>query len=737
MQTYYATVRDTQGDALTGATVTVYMADGVTVAPSIYDRHGAAQPNPLQSDSAGEFAVAAPDGTYVISVQTPGNVENRTIVLLDSTALVTALPIAVASAQASATLAQNAANAALASGQLYQTTAAGITATNATTNKYFLVISTDGSGAWYLWQNVSGTATAVLDINGQQVGIPAAAAIIGINKVIAPLSFFDDGFWSSVFLSQSGNGAAGGIDQVGTLWWSVAQLLRVAIGDAVFGDTEIFFQDTNYSFAVVDKYNTPIFGVVNGNLLISTNTNTPIDPALVAAIDGENLGRSAKITQRINTSIQRPTSKYSLAIIEGQSYGSGFCACPPPTTLNAFPTLLMTGASVRCASGGSGFTPIGSSILQPLVGTMENVNTSAVVSASAYAAAPDITSQGETMLTGALKQLKQMINDRLGVTDDPTRCYIAQDVAVVNTSIAQWLPGASSNLYPRGTAGVALANSLANADAGSLLNVVARIWIQGENDGGGSQVTYDSNLTAYRAQRDIDDAATTGQTRPAPFFLYQVGKQAFSMMSIRMAHWIYSYSTPNTYLFSPVYFVPGRNNHLSGNGQRWVGNMLGKVMYRTLILGEHWEPLHPLSIMSGGGNSIIVGFHVPQPPLRFASPFDATVNPLSYVDQGFTIADDAGTVTITSVAIVGKTVLQIFFNRPLTTNPQLYYADGAHDGAGCVQDSDSTGAVDKYTYNAGAGQDAVENIASLVNNTYPLNNWLIAFQLPIPWTYSA
>jgi hypothetical protein len=302
MQTYYATVRDTQGDALTGATVTVYMADGVTVAPSIYDRHGAAQPNPLQSDSAGEFAVAAPDGTYVISVQTPGNVENRTIVLLDSTALVTALPIAVASAQANATLAQNAANAALASGQLYQTTAAGITATNATINKYFLVISTDGSGAWYLWQNVSGTATAVLDINGQQVGIPAQQAVARLNAKTKsifsrPFSSLSSGFADkNGYLIQYTTNAGRIFDLLLTNFKSVPSAIK----------TRLF---SSLSFAIADK---------NGYIKSATlNTGASIEPLLFTPVQA--LAASMFIIPAYGQSLSIGTSSPALTTTQPYS----------------------------------------------------------------------------------------------------------------------------------------------------------------------------------------------------------------------------------------------------------------------------------------------------------------------------------------------------------------------------------------------------------------------------------
>ena len=63
MQKYASNVQQTNGDALTGASVTVYTDSAHTTKATIYSDNGITQTtNPLTTDAEGEFSFYAADG---------------------------------------------------------------------------------------------------------------------------------------------------------------------------------------------------------------------------------------------------------------------------------------------------------------------------------------------------------------------------------------------------------------------------------------------------------------------------------------------------------------------------------------------------------------------------------------------------------------------------------------------------------------------------------------------------
>jgi hypothetical protein len=282
--------------------------------------------------------------------------------------------------------------------------------------------------------------------------------------------------------------------------------------------------------------------------------------------------------------------------------------------------------------------------------------------------------------------------------------------------------------------------------AGGTYGVAAMIYMQGENDYGNTdgettyQIYYD--LLAQLRQDFISDVVTeiVGQSQIPAMFTYQTNEgYTRDDIAIGQAQLDLALNNANEgwYMAAPDYPVTDKGGHLDPNGYRWIGAQFGKVMHRVLDLGQRWLPLYPIQI-TNRGQTILVDFHVPEPPLVFDLPWKGsdvapgTLGPATLSNQGFTVQDDTGIVPISNVQIVSDAQVMITIARPLSTTPVLKYADQTHNsGNGGLRDSDPTVADDVYSYTAGNGQYAAADIPSLVGLPYPLWNWCVAFNMPI------
>ncbi len=189
------------------------------------------------------------------------------------------------------------------------------------------------------------------------------------------------------------------------------------------------------------------------------------------------------------------------------------------------------------------------------------------------------------------------------------------------------------------------------------------------------------------------------------------------------------YST--VYMVGPAYAPPREGIHFTGNGYRWWGAMIAKVLNRILERGEQWLPLY----MTGAtyrGNTILANFHVPYPPLQFQDVF-AVLTPTLFTDKGFTVLDGSGTrLPITAVTLVGESMVAITVTGTITAGSTVRYADGTfHNGQGNLCDSDPTFSDVTYQYSATSGQLPAENIPAWIGQPYPLWNWCCIGSVPL------
>jgi hypothetical protein len=182
------------------------------------------------------------------------------------------------------------------------------------------------------------------------------------------------------------------------------------------------------------------------------------------------------------------------------------------------------------------------------------------------------------------------------------------------------------------------------------------------------------------------------------FITYQVGAQYTRGMRlpIGMAQLEASNEYEDVICAGPVYQMTDFGGHLDGNGYRWYGEMLGKVYYKTKILGEDFKPLQPKRLEKDPNDlkKIHVTFHVPEPPLVFDTNILKKEN-----NFGFNLYMRGRALTITSLEIVNDTIVTLTTNENLTDGIiAVSYASNNTRGHGNLRDSDPWQAFFNYEF---------------------------------------
>ena len=256
-----------------------------------------------------------------------------------------------------------------------------------------------------------------------------------------------------------------------------------------------------------------------------------------------------------------------------------------------------------------------------------------------------------------------------------------------------------TNSFSAGMTQVQAATEIA-AGQGDTLAVRAVAIIHGEADHKGGTAIYDQNLLEWQSDYEADITAITGQTSPVPLFLCQLSswsKYDTATSLIPSAQLAAADARPERiYVVGPKYFLPYSDGvHLTGHGERWLGEYYAKAYHRVLIDGEPWIPLRPQAV-SRDGAVIIADFHVPSPPLVLDT--ERVSDPGNF---GFEFWDSSGAPpAIVNVELVGDTQVQLTLaEEPTGDNQRLRYAytgqpgnlAGPMTGArGNLRDSDPT-----------------------------------------------
>lgn len=335
---------------------------------------------------------------------------------------------------------------------------------------------------------------------------------------------------------------------------------------------------------------------------------------------------------------------------------------------------------------------------------------------------------------------------------DPAQKFIANSTGLGGRSIERLSKGCTSYGYEylyKDAFLDYLDNTKSAMDAeGKTIKCVAVIFMQGEynydghNSGqgfeNGTDATSDKDeykalLLQLKKDMQADIMEKYGQTEPPLFFIYQPGGAFItnSTSSINMAQQEVASECEDAVLLGSAMPCPRfRGGHMSSNGYRWQGEMIGKQLAESLIWGEASHAVLDRAI-TVEGNKVHIDYEVPVPPLVVDT---CTVQAQS--TYGYFVYVDGVGVTIESVE-VHNTRVTLTCVQELSGKVAVKYAGNAvgdrdHRGIGNIRDSD--GCTSLYTYaddtdeTSSAGntidyrpQDA--NGDSLNGKHYPLWNW--------------
>ncbi|MCD7972215.1 MAG: T9SS type A sorting domain-containing protein [Candidatus Azobacteroides sp.] len=261
-------------------------------------------------------------------------------------------------------------------------------------------------------------------------------------------------------------------------------------------------------------------------------------------------------------------------------------------------------------------------------------------------------------------------------------------------------------------------------------------WYEGKGltpgtDGTTDKDEYKRLLLILKNNMQADIMEKYGQQNKPLFFLYQCSGAYLRDIDIpiSMAQLEFARENDDVILLNPHYALPDYyGGHLSTNGYRWFGEMIGKTLYDVLVDEKMYRPVQP-ETFTLEGDKITIEYHVPAPPLVF----DTWTTPkASY--NGFSVYNDHTITVLKSVEIVDENKVVITANKDLTGKEvEIVYAGTRVTGTGNLRDSDDS-YTSAYTYFDDSADEykesytpTDENGNKIYGQHYPMQNWSVGF----------
>ncbi|MFJ4117007.1 hypothetical protein ACIPV9_11415 [Pseudomonas psychrophila] len=613
--------------------------------------------------------------------------------------------------------AETARDAAQLSAGVYVDTVAGLA--NTASGSYFSVPSPEASEFLILYKNVAGMAQEI-DRYPNTEKVARLSSMLGQSEEVSIFSVVDPEGFAGFDVSP---------DRIQT------KNTSLSINGVRFG-AQSMAQTSDYAFALVDELGYVGFVVPNEGVVSEGEVTTSIKE-IIARLNQTALASSHSMASAYNAVVARPIWDYNHFIGYGQSLNEGQEGYPAQSKVARHGNLMLGDAPRPLSQDKPVFEPVGGVFqLKPLVAVVQELGTGAVMTDAAVAALPvGAQNIGENPLVGMVNFAKLLHNQRWMLANDTSRTFVGSVCGVGGRIIESLSKGASPELYQRYLGAVNGVHGVAVAESKSY-GVVAINFLQGEYNysmGDGTKAGYKALLSKLHSDMVTDALSISGQTAPPVFITYQTGGSYSSDvngLAIGMAQLELAEERENWVMATPVYPYTDKYGHMDSNGYRWIGKQHAKVWNRVVELGQDWKPLSPLEIVVEG-KDVLIGFHVPCPPLVFGKPYVGLVA-TDYPKKGFEILVDGTPVSVVSVEIVADCVVKISLAvEPESANVEVRYAGKtAYNGNGCLHDSDSTVSDDNYEYKADSGQYPAANIPELVGKPYLLQNWCVAFQRP-------
>ena len=337
---------------------------------------------------------------------------------------------------------------------------------------------------------------------------------------------------------------------------------------------------------------------------------------------------------------------------------------------------------------------------------------------------------GETVASGFCETLKTLHNRSKGVANDTETVIACSITGAVGTALSTLLKGASTPYYER-LMSCLRGHMEAAALAGyTEVQVAGLVFLQGENDyGGTTRESYLSMLNQLINDFNADAKALTGQKDNVGFYLYQTGgvytsQSQGNTLPVAMAQLDIT-SRADSFMVAPAFPYPqaaSARTHMAANSYRWWGCMAANAVYRILN-DENHSPFRMVKAVYDG-KSIYVAFMVPCPPLTI-KPYYQVANPIIKTDLGFTVIDSTGNIAGSSLQIefVSPCVVRITPSRALTGSIRINLGDQIHGGGHNIADSSPQQSIFSWKYYGDNNQSANENIPDLNDKPYQMYNF--------------
>lgn len=224
-------------------------------------------------------------------------------------------------------------------------------------------------------------------------------------------------------------------------------------------------------------------------------------------------------------------------------------------------------------------------------------------------------------------------------------------------------------------------------------SVFAITWMQGERNGTMKVNEWDTVRTAKEAisiyKNDLirlkndyhsDIKKITGQKKRIPFFTYQTAGVIAATAQLSAAD-----QDEDMFMIAPTYMLPNAENsrynngnklvhgggiHLTADGERWLGELFGKIMRKVVVEKQDWQPLRPIKAWyQESERSVFIKFHVPSPPLVI----DTVFLPSQGKNLGFDIYDESNrSYKIEKVGIVDHDMVKITLTDVLKSDALVF-----------------------------------------------------------------
>ena len=332
---------------------------------------------------------------------------------------------------------------------------------------------------------------------------------------------------------------------------------------------------------------------------------------------------------------------------------------------------------------------------------------------------------GETPHTSMASQVTQLVLDKSHGRGD----YVTVHTVVGESGQALSVIGKGA--VADGSTGVAYARSLFEIRAIARLakaakrtfGVAAVVLTHGETDAENSD--YERALVQFRKSYDADLPAITGQKAAVPLLLTQQSSMPArpgTLAQSALAAWRASRgSDPGIVCVGPRYQYSYARDavHLDSLGYDRLGEKYGQAYFETVLRGQPWRPLAPLSARREG-DSVRIDFHVPVPPLVWDTELPpAPATPREWAEgRGFELGPAGAPIQIERVELRGNSV--------------LLFAPQAPAGALLVRYAASAAVVARPhgTHRWGQLRDSDPFVGATTRTPQP--NYAVSFELEAP-----